>query len=457
MPRISIIGAGSGIFSINLIKDICVNPNFRGSSVCLMDVNQARLDGIYGLCHRYIEEMNAGISLEKTLDRETALRGADFVVHVALDYGHERLREGWKIARKHGYHFGGSLHIVHDEAFWVNFYQVRLMESVYNDMQRICPDAWMLLVANPVQMGVTYLCRKYPGAKIIGMCHGSGGVYEIMDALGYDRKDCHFEVSGVNHFVWLTEFYHNGKDAYPEFDAWLKAGKFNEWNEERAKNSKHSHGGRVISPQIGPKSYDLYQRFGLYPIGDTPTPGGGAWAWWYHTDEEKYQEDPETWYEDYFDTVEENVKRIRDAVSDTKTPIIDIFSSMPSDEPMIPTIEALAFDVEHMLVVNIPNDGEYVPGVPKDYEVECRALVSKRGVQGLRMKPLPREIMAYIYRDRIAPVEMEIRAFETGDIRKLEQLVLMDPWTKSLDQAQALIRDILDMPCNKDMKEYFGQ
>lgn len=444
--KLTIIGAGSGVFSINLIKDVCVNPHFHGASITLMDINKERLDGIYGLCSRYIDEMQAHIHLEKTMDREQALQGADFVIHVALDYGHERLREGWKIAKQHGYRFGGSLHIMHDEAFWVNFHQLRLMESVYQDMQRICPNAWMLLVANPVQAGVTYLSRKYPGAKIIGMCHGSGGVYEIMEAMGYDRRDCHFEVSGVNHFIWLTEFYHNGEDAYPAFAEWLRSGGWKQWQEKK---------GNPLSPQIGPKAIDLFERFGYFPIGDTATPGGGAWGWWYHTDEAAYLEGPDAWYDKYFVDCEKTVQRIRAAVDDTKTPVSEVFSSIPSDEPMIPTIEALAFDIEHLLVVNIPNAGEFVPGVPKDYEVECRALVSGRGVQGLRMKPLPRELMSYVYRDRIAPVEMELRAFETGDIHLLEQLVLMDPWTHSLEQAQALIADILNMPCNRDMNAYF--
>lgn len=193
----------------------------------------------------------------------------------------------------------------------------------------------------------------------------------------------------------------------------------------------------------------------MFPIGDTATPGGGAWGWWYHTQTGAYMEDPDTWYENYFKLCEESVKRIRAAVDDLETPVSEVFSAIPSDEPMIPTIEALAFDVEHILVVNIPNTGDFVPGVPKDYEVECRALVSGRGIQGLRMQPLSKELLAYTYRDRIAPVEMELRAFETGDIHLLEQLVLMDPWTKSLDQAKALIADILDMPCNHAMKEYF--
>lgn len=113
---------------------------------------------------------------------------------------------------------------MHDEAFWVNFHQLRLMESVYLDIQKTCPNAWMLLVANPVQAGITYLSKKYPGAKIVGMCHGSGGVYEVMETLGYQREDCHFEVSSVNHFVWLTELYHKGENVSPVLDQWIKNG-----------------------------------------------------------------------------------------------------------------------------------------------------------------------------------------------------------------------------------------
>ena len=56
---------------------------------------------------------------------------------------------------------------MHNEAFWVNFYQLKLMEEIYLDIQRFCPNAWMLMIANLAQTGVTYLCRKYPGAKII--------------------------------------------------------------------------------------------------------------------------------------------------------------------------------------------------------------------------------------------------------------------------------------------------
>lgn len=443
--KISIIGAGSAVFSLNLVKDLCLNKNLAGATISLMDVNPERLEAIYGLCSRYVQETGNDFRVEKTTDRRECLRGADFVVNVALDYGHKRLREGWKTAYKNGYHFGGSLHIVHDEAFWVNFYQLRLMESILQDALEICPQAWYILVANPVQAGITYLSRKYPQAKLVGMCHGYNGANMLAEAMGLERKDVHFEVSGVNHFIWLTSLTYRGEDAYPLLDKWLEDGSYERYH--------RSHDRK--SADIGPKSVDLYRRYGVFPIGDTCTPGGGSWGWWYHTDEAAWNEDPYASYEDYFANGERQVEKIRRAALDLQTPVTKAFSDIPSDEPMVPLIEALACDVERTVIVNVPNAGGFVPGVPTDYEVEINALVSKRGIEGIRMNPLPGAVLSHLLRDRVAPVETELLAFQTGDMALLEDLVMMDPWTKSLQQARGLIDDILNLPFNAEMKAYF--
>ena len=128
---------------------------------------------------------------------------------------------------------------------------------------------------------------------------------------------------------------------------------------------------------------------------------------------------------------------------------------MPSDEPMIPLIEALAFDVDNKVVVNILNDGGYMKGLPTDYEVEIAARVDKHGVHPIHNNGLPKPIMAHLLRDRIAPVEMELAAFEHRSLEYLTDLVMMDPWTRSRAQAEKLISDIFALPCNADMKEYY--
>ncbi|MCK4419837.1 alpha-glucosidase/alpha-galactosidase, partial [Candidatus Aerophobetes bacterium] len=167
--KISVIGAGSAVFSLNLIKDLCLTPNLQGSTISFMDINEERLDTAYTLCRRYADEINAKFEFEKTLDRRKSLKDADFVINSALAAGHNRLREGWSIAHEHGYRFGGSYHIVHDEAFWINFYQLRLFESIIRDVLEICPNAWYVQLANPVLAGITYLTRKYKKVRIVGL------------------------------------------------------------------------------------------------------------------------------------------------------------------------------------------------------------------------------------------------------------------------------------------------
>lgn len=444
--KICIIGAGSAVFSLNLIKDICLTPGLRNSIICFMDIDEVRLDSVFKLCKRYSEELGINLILQKTTDRREALKGSDFIINTALAAEHDRLREGWGIAKKNGYKFGGSLHIIHDEAFWINFYQLKLMEDILKDMLEICPRAWYIMVANPVMAGVTYLKRKYPQANIVGMCHGYAGVYGLINALGIVREEVTFEVPGVNHFVWLTEFRYKGKDAFPLIDKWIseiESGKI---------TLNHKSSGE------GLKAIDLYKRFGAYPIGDTCTPGGGSWGYWYHTDEvtqKRWNEDPEKWYADYFESIKNNVKNIHDVANNPNIKVSEIFSSKHSEEPMIPLIEALACDVERIVIVNIMNDGNFVQGVPMNFEVEVPALVSGKGIQGIRTNGLPKPLTSYLLRDRYSSVEMELQAFEYGSKEMLKNLIMMDPWTKSEEQAENLLTQILNLPYHFEMREHY--
>lgn len=285
--KISVIGAGSGIFSLNMIKDLCLTPNLRDSEVCFMDINEQRLEASYRLCKRYSNETGAALTITKTTNREECLEHADYIINTVLTGGYQGWKEGWEIGKKRGYRFGGSMHIMHDEAFWINFYQLRMMEEILLDVKRICPNAWYIMVANPVMAGITYLKRKYPEVKLVGLCHGYGGVYELAKELGMNKEDISYEIPGVNYFVWLNSFRYQGKVALPLVQKWVE-----EKADEYGRQCKFSSG-------LGSKPVDLYRKFGRFPIGDTANPGGGAWGSWYHTSkevEEKWNEDPDTWF-----------------------------------------------------------------------------------------------------------------------------------------------------------------
>ena len=46
-PKVTIIGAGSVVFSLGLVKDLCLTPGLTGSRVCFMDINEERLEIVH--------------------------------------------------------------------------------------------------------------------------------------------------------------------------------------------------------------------------------------------------------------------------------------------------------------------------------------------------------------------------------------------------------------------------
>jgi alpha-galactosidase len=444
--KIAIIGAGTSTFSLKLIRDICLTPRLAGSRISLMDVDERRLENVHELCRRYAEEMEIRLSVEKTADRRACLQGADFVINTALVFGKHRWQEGWDAAKGLGYRFGGSYHVMHDEAFWINFYQLQLHEAVLQDLLEICPRAWYILVANPVCASVTYLQRKYPQARMVGLCHGYYDVYSLAEQIGLQREGLRFELPGVNHFLWLTKLHYRGEDAFPQLDRWLEARGERFWEKIPWKYG------------LGPVAFDLYRRFGAFPIGDTCTPGGGSWPCWYHTDAEvegKWKEDPQKWWDEGFRDGKRHVQEIEHAARDSTRKVSEAFPPKHSGETMIPLIESLAFDIPTVQIVNILNTGGLVPGVPESFQVEVPALVSAHGIQGIRTDGLPPPLIEYILRDRVAPVETELRAFEQGSRELLLQLLLMDPWTRSVQQAEELLGTIMALPYHEGLRRHY--
>ena len=280
-----------------------------------------------------------------------------------------------------------------------------------------------------------------PGGTIITLA-----VTVTADVLGLGREHLTFEIPGVNHFVWLTQCYYKGKSVFPILDRWIDENALNYWE----------HSDR--SSNLVPKAVDLYQRFGVFPIGDTCTTGGGSWPWWYHTDaetEKRWREDPEGWWDWYFDLLETGVGEIAEVVKETGIRVTDRFPPHISGEVMVPMIEAIACDIPRVIIANIPNTGDFVAGVPHDIVVEIPTVVSKRGVQGIHTHGLPKPLIAYLLRDRVASVNVELEAYETGSQKLLHQLIMMDPWTRSEQQAHDLLGEIMDLPYHEEMRLHY--
>ena len=76
--KVTIFGAGSVVFSLGLVKDLCLTKELNGSHVCFMDINEEVLDVIYELGRRYAEDLSADMTFEKTTSREARVTGCRF-------------------------------------------------------------------------------------------------------------------------------------------------------------------------------------------------------------------------------------------------------------------------------------------------------------------------------------------------------------------------------------------
>ena len=121
----------------------------------------------------------------------------------------------------------------------------------------------------------------------------------------------------------------------------------------------------------------------------------------------------------------------------------------------MPLIEAIACDVPRVVIGNVLNAADSVPGLPRDVAVEIPLAASGDGVQPLATTPLPDAVVAYALRDYVVPVELELSAFSEHSRSTLLELVLEDPWTTSERQARDLLDAVLSMPGHEDMLEYY--
>jgi len=435
--KVTVIGAGSVVFSLGLVKDLCLTEGLRGSKVCFMDINQERLDIIHRLGARYADDLGADIQFQSTLNREESLQDADFVINTATvthnEYFMKRRRE---LTTEHGYFYGRT--------GMPEYHNLQLMLDVVKEMENICPNSWVLQAGNPVFAGTTLMTRE-TSIKVCGLCHGHYGYQTIARTIGLEPERITWEAPGLNHNIWLTHFYYDSEDAYPILDNWIQNHSEAYW-EARQEGS--------ISAQMSLSAIHQYKMYGLMPVGDTPRRGG----WWYHTDLDTRKQ----WYgpggggdtpegrERILKGKEKRYQQMKEAAYDAKIRPIDLFGDKKTSEQHVPIIDGLVNNNEGQFQVNIPNNGA-LPGIPDNVAVEVPAIVNKKGIQPIRMEALPHKVMLEcIYPDWLN-MERILEALKSGDRSMLLYSILDSHQTRSYNQAVEVLDALMTMEANEPM------
>ena len=169
MAKIVIIGAGSHVFTHNLVTDFLSYPELRDSTISLMDIDEDRLDLITSFTRKVVSQHGFATKVESTTDRRTALDDADYVILSIRVGGLAANRLDLEIPAKYGIVQGIGDTIGPGGVFY-GLRHIPVILDICSDMEELCPDAWLLNYTNPMAM-ICWAVNDHSNVKNIGLCH----------------------------------------------------------------------------------------------------------------------------------------------------------------------------------------------------------------------------------------------------------------------------------------------
>src|SRR3569623_1284542 len=152
MPRttkIVFIGAGSMSFGLSMLRDLFTSDELPGSTLVLVDIDRAALERMTALARLLNEKMNAGLVIEQTIDRRTALDGAGCGINATAIDRNRLWQLDWKVPRKYGIRHtlgenGGP------GGLMFTLCTLPLVFDIVRDIEALCPRSLFINFSNPV-------------------------------------------------------------------------------------------------------------------------------------------------------------------------------------------------------------------------------------------------------------------------------------------------------------------
>ena len=220
--KITVMGAGSTVFTKNVLGDVMLTPSLCECEIALYDIDGERLSEsklvVDALNCKYNGNKASVRTYLGTENRREALRGADFVIDtIQVGLYDPCTILDFEIPKRYGLRqtIGDTLGI---GGIFRGLRTIHVLKDFARDMEEVCPDAWFLNYTNPMAILSGYM-QRYTNVKTVGLCHSVQVVAKrCMEHLGMDYgRYGHSLVAGINHMAWLLEIYDKeGRDLYPE-------------------------------------------------------------------------------------------------------------------------------------------------------------------------------------------------------------------------------------------------
>jgi alpha-galactosidase len=427
MAKITFIGAGSLVFTRNLVRDLLTFPLLTAATICLMDIDAERLDFARRSCQKIIDLGGYPARVVATSDRAEALKGADAVMVTILMGGFEVWRHDIEIPQKYGVDFN-----IGDTRGTAGIFRalrtIPVMLSIVKDMEKYCPDAILLNYTNPMAM----LCRamqRESSIQLTGLCHSvQGTAMMLANWIGAPYEEITYTCAGINHQAFYLKYDWNGKDAYPLLREAVQ--KPAVYNEEIVRNEMFKALGYYVTESSGHNSEynwwfrkrrDLIEKYCLPGTGWNP--GESAYS------VKRFSKGQDTWK----DTAREWFAQ--------ETPI----SLQRGHEYAAYIVNARLGGEVFSFNGNVPNTN-LITNLPPNACVEVPVFVDRAGFHPVHVGALPLQLAALNHLS-ISIEEMTVEAALTGDPTLVYQACCYDPLAAavlSLAEIRTMVDELLE-------------
>ncbi len=413
-PKIVYIGAGSLAFGPKLVSDAVLTPEIKGARLVLMDVDADNLEKIYRLALKMNAVNGNPLQIEKTSDRQEALKDADFVIiSIAMDR-FEHWKYDIEIPRKYGIYQAkaetggpGGISLI--------LRNMPVLLDIARDVERLAPNAWVLNYTNPVN-AIMYGINKYTKIHWIGLCDGMfGRVRDFARLFETEYDNIDLKVAGINHCVWHQDA--RRKDTGEDLLALLPQ-KLDE------------------NPDYQPLSQYLMRVFGLFP-----GPGDHEIGEFFPFGME-FLERPGFDYEIRMQHKRENIQRIEDTLSGKRD--LENWGHQRSEEIALDfMVDILLNRGQRRLSGIVENQGN-IPNLPYDAIVEVPIVIDAGGIHPLKMQPLPESLAKYLTL-LLQVQKLAVDAAVTGSRELALQALLLEPSVTSAKAAGKMFDEFLEV------------
>lgn len=421
--KIVVIGGGSS-YTPELIEGLLNRYHeMPVASLWLVDIEEGKekVEIIAGLARRMIAKAGLTIEVVATLDRESALRDADFVC--------SQFRAGCLDARISDERISLKYGLIGQETNGLGGFAnacrtIPIALEIAADMERLCPDAWLLNFTNPSGM-VTEAILRHSRIKAVGLCNVpvimQKGITTLLQCA--DEKEVVMQVAGLNHFIFVRQILHKGKEWLPEVIAEINAG-------------RDPLVPRNIPPFRWPSH--LLQGLGMIPCAYL--------RYYYMKDDLLRQELAEAGGEGTRGEVVKQLEKIlfdqyRDPHLAVKPKALEGRGGQYYSEAACELMNAIYNDKRIIMHVNTRNNGA-ISGLPDDCAVEVSSLITASGPLPLNVAPFPEDTLRLLQLMKSFE-QLTIEAAITGNRHTAWRALVLNPLIVSGEKLEQALDEVI--------------